>query len=46
MATLDDAIMEHLEKGWISAESAYVNCIDKGKFVKFLKSPPTDFTEA
>jgi twitching motility protein PilT len=46
MMTLDDAIMEHLEKGWISAESAYVNCIDKGKFVKFLKSPPTDFTEA
>jgi len=46
MMTLDDAIMEHLEKGWISPEAAYTNCIDKGKFVKFLKSPPTDFTEA
>ena len=46
MQTLDDAIMEHLERGWISAESAYTNCIDKGKFVKFLKSPPSDFTEA
>nr|MBF0223250.1 type IV pilus twitching motility protein PilT [Desulfobulbaceae bacterium] len=46
MMTLDDAIMEHLEKGWISPESAYTNSIDKSKFVKFLKNPPTDFTEA
>ena len=45
MCTLDDAIMEHLEKGWIDAESAYLNAIDKSKFVKFLKTPPTDFTE-
>ena len=46
MMTLDDAIMEHLEKGWISPESAYTNAIEKAKFVKFLKTPPTDFTEA
>ena len=46
MQTLDDAILEHLEKGWISPEDAYTNCIEKGKFVKFLKKPPTDFTDA
>lgn len=46
MMTLDDAIMEHLEKGSISPESAYINSIDKSKFIKFLKTPPTDFTEA
>ena len=45
MQTLDDAILEVLEKGWISPDDAYVNCIDKGKFVTFLKNPPTDFTD-
>jgi len=46
MQTLDDAIMLYLEKGMISPESAYTNCIEKGKFVQFLKTPPTDFTDA
>ena len=46
MQTLDDAIMEYLEKGMISPEDAYTNAIEKPKFVKFLKTPPTDFTEA
>ena len=46
MQTLDDAIVEHLENGWISPEDAYTNCIEKGKFVKYLKTPPTDFTDA
>ena len=45
MQTLDDAIMEFLQKGWISPESAYTNCIEKGKFVQFLKKPPSDFTD-
>ena len=45
MQTLDDAIMEVLEKGWISPEDAYVNCIEKARFVPFLKNPPTDFTD-
>jgi len=45
MQTLDDAIMELLKKGWISGESAYINCIEKAKFVPFLKKPPTDFTD-
>jgi twitching motility protein PilT len=45
MQTLDDAIMEFLQKGWISPESAYTNCIEKKKFVQFLKKPPSDFTD-
>lgn len=46
MQTLDDAIMELLNKGWISGEDAYINAIDKSKFVSFLKKPPSDFTDA
>jgi len=45
MQTIDDAIMELLKKKKISAEDAYTNCIEKQKFVKFLKKPPVDFTE-
>jgi len=45
MQTLDDAIMEVLNKGWISPDSAYTNCVEKAKFVQFLKTPPTDFTD-
>ena len=46
MLLLDDAIMEMLNKGWISADEAYAKSNDKGKFRPFLKTPPTDFTEA
>lgn len=46
MQLLDDAIMELLEKGWISADEAYTKSNDKGKFRPFLRNPPTDFTEA
>jgi twitching motility protein PilT len=45
MQTMDDAIMEMLQKRWISPESAYTNSIDKAKFVSFLRKPPADFTE-
>ncbi len=45
MQTLDDAIMEYLNKGWISPESAYTNCIDKNKFSQYLTKPPADFTD-
>ncbi len=45
MQTIDDAIMELLERKKISPEDAYTNCIEKQKFVKFLKKPPVDFTE-
>ncbi|CAG36423.1 type IV pilus twitching motility protein PilT [Desulfotalea psychrophila] len=45
MRTLDDSIMTLLEKKMISAEDAYSNAGDKSKFVKFLRKPPSDFTE-
>lgn len=45
MRTLDDSIMEYLEKRQISADDAYSNCVEKSKFLKFLKKPPSDFTE-
>jgi twitching motility protein PilT len=46
MQTLDDAILTYLQKNMISAEDAYTNAIEKAKFVGFLKTPPTDFTDA
>ncbi len=45
MQTLDDAILEYLEKKMISADDAYSNCVEKAKFVKYLRRPPTDFTD-
>ena len=42
MQTLDDAIMEVLNKKWISPEEAYQKCIDKAKFRPLLKTPPDD----
>jgi len=45
MQTLDDAIMELLEKKLIGAEDAYTKSNDKAKFLPFLKKPPADFTE-
>jgi len=46
MQLLDDAIMDLLNKGWISADEAYIKCNQKEKFRPFLKKPPDDFTEA
>jgi twitching motility protein PilT len=45
MQTLDDAIIDLLNKGWIDSEDAYLNAIDKAKFKPFLKHMPKDFTE-
>ena len=45
MQTLDDAIMHLLEKKMISPDDAYSNSVEKAKFVKFLRKPPSDFTE-
>jgi len=45
MQLLDDAIMDLLNNGWINADDAYAKANDKGKFMPFLKNPPTDFTE-
>jgi twitching motility protein PilT len=46
MKLLDDAIMELYEKGWISADDAYLKSNDKARFRAFIKNPPADFTEA
>jgi len=46
MQLLDDAIMDLYNKGWISAEEAYMKANDKSRFRAMLKTPPTDFTEA
>lgn len=45
MQTLDDAIMEFLDRKMISADDAYSNCVEKSRFVKHLRNPPSDFTE-
>ncbi|MBW1722119.1 MAG: type IV pilus twitching motility protein PilT [Deltaproteobacteria bacterium] len=45
MQTLDDAIMELLQKKIISPDDAYSKCVEKSKFLPFLKNPPADFTE-
>jgi twitching motility protein PilT len=45
MQTLDDAIMEFLEKKMISPDDAYSNAVEKSKFLKFLRKAPSDFTE-
>jgi twitching motility protein PilT len=46
MQLLDDAIMELLNRGWISPDDAYIKSNDKTKFRPFLKTSPGDFTEA
>jgi twitching motility protein PilT len=43
MQTLDDAIMDFLNKKMISPEDAYSRCIDKAKFRPLLKNPPEDW---
>jgi len=45
MQLLDDAIMELFNKGWISADEAYMKANEKAKFRPLLTAPPTDFTE-
>jgi twitching motility protein PilT len=43
MQTLDDAILELLNKKWISPEEAFDKSVDKTKFLPFLKEPPPDY---
>src|SRR5213596_1845949 len=43
MQTLDDAIMDLLNKKIISPEDAYYRCLDKNKFRPLLKNPPEDW---
>jgi twitching motility protein PilT len=43
MQTLDDAILDLLNKKMISPEDAYSRCIDKAKFRPMLKNPPEEW---
>jgi twitching motility protein PilT len=45
MQTLDDAIMNVLQKGWISPDEAYDKSIDKSKFKPMLKTPPDELNQ-
>jgi len=38
MQSLDDAILDHLEKGRINPEDAYLHCLDKARFRAFLRN--------
>ena len=46
MQLLDDAIWDLCNRGWITADDAYMKANDKQKFRPLLKAPPLDFTEA
>ena len=43
MQSLDDAIMDLLENGIISADDAYLHGLDKQRFRQFLDYEPDDF---
>ena len=45
MQCLDDHLEELIKKRQISPDDAYTHCIEKPRFVRFLKKAPTDFTE-
>ena len=45
MQLLDDAIMDLFNKGWVSADEAYMKANEKGRFRPLLTAPPSDFTE-
>jgi len=45
MQLLDDAIMDLYNKGWISADEAYIKANEKARFRPLIKGPPADFTE-
>jgi twitching motility protein PilT len=45
MQTLDDGIAEHLQRGRVSADEAYMKCVDKERFKPYLTEAPKDFTE-
>ncbi|PMP62693.1 MAG: type IV pili twitching motility protein PilT [Caldimicrobium thiodismutans] len=46
MMSLDDCIMEYLNKGYISPEEAFIKAVDKTRFLPFVKNREAiDFTE-
>jgi twitching motility protein PilT len=42
MQTLDDAILDLVNKKWIAPEEAYEKAIDKTRFASLLKTPPDE----
>ena len=42
MQTLDDAIMNLLQRRMVSPEEAYMKCVQKAKFAPFLRTPPDE----
>jgi len=44
MQPMDSSIKNLFEKGWISAEDAYMKANDKNLFRQYLLKPPADFT--
>ena len=46
MQVMDDVIQGFIDRNIISPDDAYSNAIEKARFVKYLRNPPTDFTEA
>ncbi|HBT97551.1 MAG TPA: type IV pili twitching motility protein PilT [Desulfobulbaceae bacterium] len=45
MQILDDVIQGFLDRNIISPDDAYSNAVEKARFVKYLRNPPSDFTE-
>jgi len=46
MISLDDCIMDYLNKRWISPEEAFIKSIDKSRFLPFIQNREVvDFTE-
>ena len=45
MQSLDDAIMELVQKRIINPDDGYSKANEKSRFLPFLKNPPEDFTE-
>jgi twitching motility protein PilT len=43
MQSLDDAILDLLQKGRIHSSDAYLHCLDKQRFRSFLDHAPDDF---
>ena len=46
MQLMDNSIKNLFDKGWISAEDAYMKTNDKNRFRQYLVKPPADFTMA
>jgi len=44
MQTLDDAILDLVNKKWIAPEEAYEKAIDKTRFIPLLKTPPDELS--